>query len=141
MKRKHLILIPLIAVILMAAGQCDKYRKTGQLARDFAAGVSAFQQTEIVLHQQGKIDNAEHLQIQGAILEVAQDGKKLDAAINLVHSAPDAKTALDASISAVSNALSDGALHVKNPDAKAELQTSIVLLESILHNIQAIGGQ
>lgn len=140
MKRKHLIALPIMLILLMGASQCDKYRKTGQLARDFAAGVSAFQQTEIVLHNQGKIDEAEHLQIQTALLEVAADGKKLDAAINQVHSAPDARAALDAAIASVSQALSDGALRVKNPDAKASLQTSIVLLQSILHNIQAIGG-
>jgi len=140
MKKRHLLIVPTIVVLLMGFGQCDRYRKAGELARDFALGVQAFQETEIVLHQQGKISDDEHRQIQQIILEVAADGQKLDRAIATTHSAPDAKTALDSAIAQLQGALADGVLHVKNPEVKAQLQTSLVLLRSILSNIQAIGG-
>jgi len=140
MKRKQLFILPVMMILLMGMSKCDRYAKTGQLARDFAAGVSAFQQAEIVMHNQGKISDPEHVAIQDAILQTAQAGKDLDRAINQVHSAPDARAALDAALMNVQTALNDGVAHVKNPDAKASLQTSIVLLRSILDNIRAIGG-
>lgn len=135
--------IPLVLVLALLSmnATCDKYRKAGQLARDFAAGVSAFEDAEITLHQTGRVSDDEHRQIQMWVLQVAQAGKTLDQAINDTHNATNAKTSLDAAATALAGLLSSGVLQVKNPDSKAALQASVFTLKLIIDNIAAIGGQ
>jgi hypothetical protein len=134
------IALAVVLVWTLGVGSCNKYAKTGELARDFAAGVLAFQQSEIVFHQQGKVSDNEHREIQEYLLQVAQAGKALDMAINKTHSAPDATTAMNASIAAVQTLLDKGVLNVKNDESQAALRASLLSLKTILDSISAIAG-
>jgi hypothetical protein len=61
MRKRHLVAVPALCLLLLAVGQCDKYAKVGQAARDFSIGVEAFQGVENVLHQQGKVTDDENI--------------------------------------------------------------------------------
>ncbi len=135
MRKRHLVIIPVICLLFMAIGQCDKYQKVGQSARDFALGVQAFQQTEIVLHQQNKITDQEHQKLETLILEVAKTGQTLDQAINQVHSNPQARAALDAAVSQLNALLDSGILQIKNPDSEAQLRLAFTSLKAIVDQI------
>lgn len=137
MRKRHLVAVPALCLLLLAVGQCDKYAKVGQLAKDFALSVQAFQSTEVVLHQQGKINDAEHKQLETLILEVAKTGITLDQAINQVHSNPQARAALAAAVGQLNALLDSGVLQVKNPDAHAALYTAFIGLKAIVDNIAA----
>lgn len=137
MRKRHLVAVPILCLLLLAVGQCDKYAKVGEAARDFAIGVEAFHGTEKVLHQQGKISDDEHFKLDAIILEVAQTGKTLDQAINQVHSNPQARAALSATIGQLNALLDTGILQVNNPDAKAQLEVAFLALKALVANIAA----
>lgn len=140
--RTKLQLIGLITALALtsSAFMCNGYAKAGELSRDFAAGVQAFQSSEIVFHNAGKVSDEEHAVIQDWLIRVANAGQQLDTAINTTHNSKDAKAAVNAAIDATSNLLNTGVLGVKNPDSKAALQASLITLKSILGSILALGG-
>lgn len=129
-----------LAVYITAGFACNSYLKAAELSHDFALGVQAFQSSEIVFHNAGKIDDTEHITLQNWILRVAEAGKAMDTAIVAGHSATTAQAKVNAAIDATTGLLNDGVLMVKNPESKAALQLSLVTLKSILGSILALGA-
>lgn len=140
--RTKLQLIGLVMILAFTSSEfiCNGYAKAGELSRDFAAGIQAFQSSEIVFHSAGKVSDSEHAVIQTWVLRVAMTGQQLDAAINTTHNAKDAQAAVNAAIDATTGLLNSGVLGVKNEESKAALQTSLVTLKAILGSILALGG-
>lgn len=139
-KKLQLVLLVLLLSLLCSNFVCNKYAKAGELAKDFASGVSAFNDVEIEFHKQGKLSDDEHIKLQTLLLQVEEAGKSLDNAIVTTHNTADAKSALDVSFKNLQAMLDGGVLHIKNEEVKASLKTSLVLLKSILDNILVLGG-
>ena len=88
------------------------------------------------LHQAGKIDDATHLAIQRYFLQVAQAGKAVDAAI-LAGNKAGILAALDSAAASIGTLLTQGVGNVKDPTTKAEIQTAVLLAQSIISSAKA----
>jgi hypothetical protein len=137
MKRK-LVTVVMLALILANLGCSDKYRKAAEAARDFAVAVQAVQQAEIALHSQGMVDDQEHLQFEGLLVNVASAGKQVDSVILQASKGGNVEAALDAAIQSTNSLLQDGTLHIKNPQAKAQLSAVLLGAKALLDTIAAV---
>jgi len=137
--KRSALLVALIAVTLGLAG-CpkDKYTKAATFSKDFASTVLAAQQVEMVLHQQGKISDAEHKDLQEYFLQVALAGQQLDDAIVKWHSGEKTAGALVDALNKIETLQAEGVLHIRNPESQAQLRLAIESAKVILANIQAL---
>lgn len=136
-KASIISLIALTAYLCMAVS-CDKYRKAGELAKDVAAGVLLAQETEINLHQAGKIDDPTHIVIQQKFVLLADAGIRLDQAINQTHSASSAKDALQAALDAVNDLSTNGLTGIKDKDTATTVKAVLLTVQITLNNIAAL---
>ena len=134
-RRKLLVLVVLVTIGTMAACTDSALRKASIAARDLALAVKAFQDAEIIAHQQGRVADDEHGRIQSLLIRVAEAGKELDADIRVLHSHPKAVVAFQAFDDSLGRLLAEGVIGIKNSQTKAELQlafTSIRTLAAII---------
>ena len=138
MKRKHAVPFAIVLCLMLGAWTCNQSttQKVATVERDFAAAVQAAQATEIAAHQAGKIDDATHLAIQRYFLQVAQAGKAVDAAI-LAGNKAGILAALDSAAASIGTLLTQGVGNVKDPTVKAEIQTAVLLAQSIISSAKA----
>lgn len=123
----------LVVVALLTAGcPADQQRKAAIAMRDFSVGVKAFQQTEIALFQQGKVEPDIHQRIQQGFLHLSTTAPQIDAAIKANNKAA-MLAAIDAGLADTDGFLADiGA--VKEPQTRASLQALVLSLRTILAN-------
>lgn len=139
--RKHVLVLSAILISGLIVG-CDQsaVKKAAQAADGFSISVKALQQAEMVAHVQGLIDDAEHRDLEGYFLDVANTGLELDSAIRVAQSKPKAVEALQAAIASLDRLLNQGVLHLKNPKAKEAMQALILSAKSFLATIAALIG-
>lgn len=140
LKRSSAVVLVLTLALLSAGFQCDRYKKAASLSRDFAAGVSAFQDAEIILHNEGKISNDEHQTLETLIIQTARAGKVMDQAIQDAHNGKTVQASVDAAAVAASGLLDSGVTQVKNPEAQAELKSAALALKTIVDSILAVAS-
>ena len=108
----------------------------------FSVAVKAFQQAEIVAHQQGLVDDAEHKALEGAIADAARAGLELDNVVRAANGVrvpgPKAIAALDQAYTTLDNLFNAGVLHIKNPRARQELQALLLTAKGFLATISAV---
>ena len=143
MKRQYTILaLAMLLAFLLAGCEQSKLKKAAAAVDGFSVTVKAFQQAEIVAHQQGLEDDAEHKVLESAISDVARAGGELD---NVVRAAggvrvpgPKALAALDQAYATLDNLFNAGVLHIKNPQARQELQALLLSAKGFLATISAV---
>ena len=138
MKRKHVVPFAVALCLLLGAWTCNQSttQKVATVERDFAATVQAAQSAEIAAHQAGKIDDETHKSIQTYFLQVAQAGKAVDAAI-LAGNKAGILAALDSAAASIGTLLNDGVGNIHDPTVKAEIQTAVLLAQSIISSAKA----
>ncbi len=137
------LLLPLAFASCPPGRRADRIRKLAQAADAFSMAVKSFQQAEITAHAQGLVDNAEHAAIERALIDVANAGRELDAAIRVAYAAggrPQAQAAIAAALDSLDRLLAEGVLHVKNDNTRASLQALILAAKSFLAGIAAAFG-
>ena len=124
--------------LLLGAWTCNQSttQKVATVERDFAAAVQAAQASEIAAFQAGKIDKQTHVAIQGYFMQVAQAGKAVDAAI-LTGNKAGILAALDSAAASIGTLLNDGVGNIHDPTVKAEIQTAVLLAQSIISSAKA----
>lgn len=131
MKHKHAsIALVAIAVLLMAGFSCNS--KTAAVAsRDVAASVKAFQTAEISLHKQGKVSDAEHINLQRYLIAVGTAGKAVDQCIRIGRGAG----CVDIGLSASTDLLNQGVLPIQDAQTKQQLQVAGQLIVAAFNNL------
>lgn len=132
----------LVAAILLSGWSCSQsqYDRAGQLAQDFAASVLVAQQVEIAAHKTGNIDDATHQAIQRELIQVADAGMKLDAAINQSHNTATAAAEVKVIITLLGDLSQNKLAAIKNEDSKLALQSAILVAQTTIDSIAAFGG-
>jgi hypothetical protein len=125
---------------LGAACPGNQYQKAAKLSSDFASGVATFQTVEIQAHESGLIADQENKDIQTILLQVADAGHELDAAINKTHNTAGALSALNAAASSLDKLNADGVLHVKNPQAQVALKSALLTLHVTIDSMIAFAN-
>ncbi len=138
----RILAIALLVPLLVALGcEQSKLKKVAQAAEGFSLTVKAFQDAEIAAHQQGLVDDAEHKEIERALVDVAHAGLELD---NIVRAAglkvpgPKALAALDQAYTSLDNLFTSGVLHVKNARARQDLEALLLSAKGFLATISAV---
>lgn len=135
--RQWVLLLPL--VILIAAG-CPKgaYHSAVVANHDFKEVVKAFQKAEIVEFQNGRIDAAEHKQLEGGIEKVALSGQTLTTSLQTGASNTTVQQNFDTVSAAVNDLLNNGVLALKNSQSQQLLKVSIQTGQAILANVMSL---
>lgn len=135
--RKVPIAILLLTLLLVTAGCKDKYRKAALASRDVAVAVQSLQKTEIALHDQHQLDDAEHKSFQDAFLQVAQTGMEVNKVIRAGNSASDkqAQALIDQAFASTQNLLDNGVGNIKNAQTKAALSASVLGIRTLVTQI------
>ncbi len=151
--RNILVPIALLLPLVFALGcEQSKLKKVAAAADGFSITVKAFQEAEISAHRQGLVDDAEHKAIEAAIADVARAGLELDNVVRVASqprpaldgtNAPTSSklsglAALDQAYSSLDNLFNAGALHIKNPKARQELQILLLSAKGFLATISAV---
>jgi hypothetical protein len=136
MKNRKVALIAfLVPVLLLTQAFACNSHKAAIAARDFRLALQAFQDGEIVWHQQGHVDNQTHIAVQSYIIDAANIGKQVDSAI-AVGSNAGASALLNNLLASTDTLLANGTLHIKDPQTKALFETAILSIKTIIGNVQ-----
>lgn len=139
-KRKLAVVALLIPVMLLTqAFACSGtvVHKVTIAQHDFRISVQAFQDTEIVLHNQGIVPNDLHMQIQQGIQKVAQAGVDLDTALAANAPTSTLKTKLDSIMTLLDSLNNESILGVKNETAKLALTSALLAIKGIVAGAEA----
>lgn len=139
-KKANLVLFVGLLAILSSGFACQSadVTRAAVAADNFVDAVGAFQDTEIVLYEQGFIDEAEHRTIQTLLVDVANAGPQANNAIRLAKSEPELIEAVNFAIEAVQALDEQGVMRIKNPDAKARLRIALMTAKGALGVISAM---
>lgn len=140
-RRLSATLAILIVAVLLSGWSCGSYTKAGQLAKDVAASVLVAQQVEIQAHKSGYIDTPLHNSIQQELLNLADAGTRLDAAINQAHSASGALAQIQVMDKLLSDLSQSKISGIKDANTKIALQAAFLTIQTTLDNIAAFGGK
>ena len=142
MRKRNILGVGVLLVTLLLTGcPTSGYDKAGQLAKDFAASVLVAQQVEIQAHKAGYIDDQLHRAIQNELLQVADAGVKLDAAINQAHSTAGAAEQVRVIINLLADLSQTKLSGIKDQNTKLALQAAILTAQTTIDNIAAFGGK
>lgn len=138
MHRNRKLIAVLIVAIALAGCPSSAYHSAVVAEHDFKSSVQAFQQAELAEHTNGRIDQAEHQRIEGAIEKIGLASETLVGALQAGAST----TTVQGDFTAVSNALNalmvDGVFNVKNPQSQNLLATLTKTIQAILQNVGSI---
>lgn len=84
-----------LALLLMAAASCDHVQAAAQAANKYDNALKAFVHSEIVLHDQGKISDATHVEMLNAEKLGSKAGHDIDSALLLAAKGSDASSYID----------------------------------------------
>jgi hypothetical protein len=133
---------PLLALLplLLLAAACDQSNvKKGAVAADWLSlAVKNFGEAEIIAHQQGLIDDSEHVAINKALIDFGNAGKQLDDAIRAAQSKTTVNDALKRALDTFSALLDEGVFHIKNPQARQSLGAILLAAKGFLVTIAAV---
>lgn len=133
-----------VATAILAGGwacSANSYARAGKLAKDFAASVLLVQQGVMAAHQTGYIDEQLNQQIETEISQLADAGKRLDAAINEAHSATGAAAELTVIRRLLTDLSQNKLAGIKNEQSKIVVQSALLTAQTIIDSIAAFGGQ
>lgn len=134
-RRKLLLAAP--ALFFLMAFSCSKYHTAVVVEHDFVTAVTAFQQGETALYQNGTVSQAEHVAIETKIAAVASAGQQLNSLL-AANATPQAiTTQIQLVVAAVSDLNTNGVLQIKNPSSQATLSTALKVISDIVANISA----
>jgi hypothetical protein len=144
--RRGALAIALIVPLLLTAGcEQSKLKKVAAAVDGFSATVRAFQEAEIVAHQQGLVDDLEHKKIERALADVAHAGLELDNIVRVSEpktwgqtSKSQVLAALNQAYATLDNLFTNGALHIKNPKARQDLEALLVSAKGFLATVSAL---
>jgi len=133
----------LVAIALTGCPASSSQRtQVAQAAQTASTVVVAFQQGEIVAHNQGVVSDADHLFIQKELLTVSTVGKTLDSCILSTTTTAGDIACIQTASTAVDQINSDGGLYIKSANAKADFQAAMAALKISLTAIsQVLGGK
>jgi len=137
MKRRS-IAVAVLALALVAGG-CPKsaYHSAVVAEHQFTTVLKSFQQAELVEHQNGRIDDAEHKVLEAGIEKVATAAQVLVTSLQ----AGAANTTVQQNFATVSQAVNDlmaQGIAVKNPTSQALVKAVLQSAQAILTNVQQL---
>lgn len=142
--KRILSLAGVLSIALMLAGcpaTSTQRQQVAQAAQTASTVVVAFQQGEIIAHEQGVVSNADHIFIQKELKNVSVVGKALDSCILSATTAAGDVACIQTATTAIDQINADGGLYIKSAKAQADFQTSMGALKIALTAIsQVLGG-
>jgi hypothetical protein len=133
--RKQAIYIIVITILVMTLSgfSCSRHQAM-QTSAGIAASLKAMQDTEISLHNTGKVDDEEHRLLQQGFIFLAHADKDVRQCIYLSG----APTCVDAGINSVHNLLASPAVvGIKNHDSQQQMQLAGQALINSLNILKA----
>lgn len=117
--RKALSLVLVLSLTVLSSGFSCNRHKALQTSLGVAASLKAMQDSEIALHNAGKVDDVEHRLLQQGFIVLAKSDKDVRQCIAVSGAA----TCVDIGINAVNNLLAAPAVvGIKNPESKQTMQ-------------------
>lgn len=139
-----LVVSLVIAALLVVAFTCNKQSATvdaAKFADSFAHGVSAFHNAVDVAHTAGKISDADYQVILKDIVTADEAGLSLNTAISGYAAGTTTQAQVQAIVTTIENALTDGVAHITDPTTLTEVNTLVAAVNTTLTTlVSTLGG-
>ena len=132
-KQVRQVAVVILISLLLSGFACNR-TKVAAASRDIAASVKAFQVAEIALHNQGKLSDAEHKNIETYLKGIATAGLAVDSCVLQTSTV----TCVDTGIAAANDLINQGLVGVKNPDVKQQLTLAAQLIVTGFNTLKGL---
>jgi hypothetical protein len=113
-------------------------KKAAQLADAYAHSIAAIHASVDAAYTAGKISDADYQAILKDILTADQGGLDLNTAIRGIADGTSTTAQVNAAISAIEAALTDGTAHIKDPTTLQGVQAAVAAINLTLTSIESI---
>lgn len=133
------VLVICLALITMNFS-CNKDQETqaAKLADSLAHSITAVHNAIDVAYSDKLISDTDYKVILNDLLTADQAGLNINAAISGIANGTSTTSQLNAAISSMENALTDGTLHIKNPDTLVKVNAAVAAINTTLTSIESL---
>jgi major membrane immunogen (membrane-anchored lipoprotein) len=127
----------LVMALTLTACSDSQLRKASVAIRDFAVALDKVQDGYTEAYKAGFIATDDYVATQRVIIEIAQAGQIATKAIRDLHDKNGALAGIDVALNLTEKLVTTGTLHIKNPNSRATITLSILVLRSVLTTTKA----